>query len=229
MPALIPDPPDPRIVLGRMPVGRRVVVRRLIEDGARATDALGELVARDRDSVTVRTRRGTVRIALDEVVIAKEVPPDSAGVWRIPRFLRRARVAVLDLGCLRLSGYAVPSPAGSTASPTLALALVEELVSAGTPTFILTHGTDGPDEELTGRGLPHLIPLVVEVEELADPEPDHEWYARAHAEIERRLGRPVGRGEVHFTDARPAHIDAARGFGWQSRVFTLPPAPPDAT
>ena len=44
----------------------------------------------------------------------------------------------------------------------------------------------------------------------------------AHAEIERRLGRTVGRGEVHFTDDRPANVDAARVFGWQARVFTLP-------
>ena len=69
-------PSDPRARLARVPVGRRVVVRHLIEGGDRATDALGELVARDETAVTVRTRTQTVRIELDQVVAAKEVLAD---------------------------------------------------------------------------------------------------------------------------------------------------------
>lgn len=56
-----------------VPTGRRVVVRYLIEEGERATDALGKLTARDDDALTVETRRGPVRIALQDVVVAKEV------------------------------------------------------------------------------------------------------------------------------------------------------------
>lgn len=64
-----------RSTFDSVPVGQRVVVRYLIEDGERATDALGELTARDAASVTVQTRRGEVVIARSTIVAAKEVPP----------------------------------------------------------------------------------------------------------------------------------------------------------
>lgn len=66
-----------RVLLG-VPLGQRVVVRYLIEDGARATDALGELVDRDDHRLVVRTKRGEVAIALAAVVAAKPVPPPPA-------------------------------------------------------------------------------------------------------------------------------------------------------
>lgn len=59
----------------RLPApGHRVVVRYLLPDG-QATDALGELVSVTAEAVVVETRRGTVRIAGDTIVAAKEVPP----------------------------------------------------------------------------------------------------------------------------------------------------------
>jgi N-acetylglutamate synthase len=51
----------------------RAVVRRRIERGV--TDALGELVAMDEHTVSVRTRHGVEVINRTEVVAAKEVPP----------------------------------------------------------------------------------------------------------------------------------------------------------
>lgn len=60
-------------VLASVAVGERIVVRAHAGDGAR--DALGELVARTSDSVTVDTRRGLVEVALADVVAAKRVPP----------------------------------------------------------------------------------------------------------------------------------------------------------
>ena len=54
-------------------LGERVVVRAHEAGGAR--DALGDLVARTADSVTVDTRRGLVEVALEDVVAAKRVPP----------------------------------------------------------------------------------------------------------------------------------------------------------
>ncbi len=51
----------------------RIVLRHRA-DGA-LTDALGPLVALDASSLTVRTRRGPVRVLRDDVVAAKEVPP----------------------------------------------------------------------------------------------------------------------------------------------------------
>ncbi len=60
--------------LGALPLGTRIVVRHLLDTGS-ATDALGELVALDIDTCTVRTRRGDVVIALTSIVAAKPVPP----------------------------------------------------------------------------------------------------------------------------------------------------------
>ena len=174
-----------------------MVVRSLIEAGERATDALGELVARDEESVTVRTRRGEVRVELALVVAAKQVPASPAGVWRVAPFLRRGEVVVLGEGTLRT----VDGPVPATVS------LVEELRAAGTPVFTLgQHRTPA---------LPHLG---------GPGEPTVEMLALAHDEIEDRLGRRVGRARVHCTDARPDAVDAARVVGWQGRVFTPPPA-----
>lgn len=58
-----------------IPLGSRVVVRYLIEDGARATDALGYLLERTEDDVVVDTRRGPERVPLAQVLLAKPVPP----------------------------------------------------------------------------------------------------------------------------------------------------------
>lgn len=61
--------------LRAIPVGTRVVVRYLIEDGERATDALGELVERTEEHVVIRTRRGSEQVPLSRVLLAKPVPP----------------------------------------------------------------------------------------------------------------------------------------------------------
>ncbi|MBF0688886.1 MAG: hypothetical protein IR158_14110 [Cellulomonas sp.] len=73
------------------PTGTRVVVRRRRDDlppGAVTgalhggeppfTDVLGEVVAVDDDGLTVRTRRGDVRVPAQDVVRAKVVPPPPA-------------------------------------------------------------------------------------------------------------------------------------------------------
>ena len=56
------------------PVGQRVVVRYLLPTG-QATDALGELLSADASTVVVDGKRGVVRIAVADIVAAKEVPP----------------------------------------------------------------------------------------------------------------------------------------------------------
>ena len=53
--------------------GDRLVVRAHDGDGAR--DALGELLGRTPDSVTIDTRRGPAVVRLDDVVAARRVPP----------------------------------------------------------------------------------------------------------------------------------------------------------
>lgn len=72
--------------LRALPLGTRLVVRyRLHGEEHGATDALGELVAVDAVACTVATRRGEVRIALADIVAAKQVPPPPAPRLRASR------------------------------------------------------------------------------------------------------------------------------------------------
>ncbi|WP_062133973.1 putative acetyltransferase [Demequina aestuarii] len=57
--------------------GARVVVRYLIPTG-QATDALGELLSVDDETVVVDGVRGVERIAVGDIVAAKPVPPRPA-------------------------------------------------------------------------------------------------------------------------------------------------------
>ena len=54
--------------------GMRVVVRYRLPDG-RATDALGILLSADATHLVVDGKRGVERIAVDDVIAAKQVPP----------------------------------------------------------------------------------------------------------------------------------------------------------
>ncbi|CAN5845506.1 hypothetical protein BH24ACT8_BH24ACT8_19780 [soil metagenome] len=67
-----------RQMLAGVPIGARVVVRHLIEDGDRATDTLGPLLERTGTHLVVATRAGQVRVAVEDVVAAKAVPPAPA-------------------------------------------------------------------------------------------------------------------------------------------------------
>jgi len=67
----------PAELLRGIPIGTRVVVRYLLEDG-RATDALGHLRSRDAEHVIVETKRGLDTVVLATVIAAKEVPPPPA-------------------------------------------------------------------------------------------------------------------------------------------------------
>lgn len=63
--------------------GVRVVVRRVRDDAPQAgappyTDVLGDVVEVDDDGLTVRTRRGDVRVPAADVVLTKVVPPAPA-------------------------------------------------------------------------------------------------------------------------------------------------------
>lgn len=68
--------PAPDVVAragGGLPIGGRVTVRHRIPGGV--TDALGQLVDADPLALTVRTRRGDIRVPLANVTAAKQVPP----------------------------------------------------------------------------------------------------------------------------------------------------------
>jgi GNAT superfamily N-acetyltransferase len=66
--------------VSNLPLGSRVVVRWRLDSpdpatGASLTDAVGTLVDRDEDTVSVDTSRGRVTIRRDRITAAKEVPP----------------------------------------------------------------------------------------------------------------------------------------------------------
>lgn len=54
--------------------GSRVVVRYILPTG-QATDALGELLSADAETVVVDGKRGIETIAVGTIIAAKEVPP----------------------------------------------------------------------------------------------------------------------------------------------------------
>ncbi len=59
------------------PVGTRVVIRYRLPEGG-FSDALGDLVSADDATAVVVTRRGPVRVAAEDAVIGKPVPPPPA-------------------------------------------------------------------------------------------------------------------------------------------------------
>ena len=54
--------------------GHRVVVRYLLPSG-QATDALGELISADAETVVVDGKRGREHIPVRDIIAAMEVPP----------------------------------------------------------------------------------------------------------------------------------------------------------
>lgn len=68
------EPRDERGLISLPAPGSRVVVRYLISTG-QATDALGELLSIEDQTVVVNGVRGVERIAVADIVAAKEVPP----------------------------------------------------------------------------------------------------------------------------------------------------------
>jgi len=185
-----------------VPIGQRVTVRHRLGDG-RASDTVGRITASDDVAVTLQTRRGDVRIPLEVVLVHRVVQPVP---WRIARFLSRAEVAVLHVGTV-LRHLDATTP------------LLEDLRTAGTPTYLI-----GAEAELEAERLPSAAggSRAQFLSTGTLDQPTAETYARAHGELEKRLGRTVGVGLVHYTDERAEGVEGAREFGWQARIFTPP-------
>jgi len=90
-----PDPLD-----GLRPGMRAVVRRRIAGDTHGVTDALGEIVAMDGDTVSVRTGRGVQVIERASVVAAKEVPPRP-----VRRGAPHLAVSMQDLEAIMVEGW----------------------------------------------------------------------------------------------------------------------------
>lgn len=188
-----------------VPVGQRVTVRRRLED-AQSTDTVGVLTERDDESVTLETRQGPVRVTLSSVLTFRRVVE---APWRIATFLRRGKLAVLGLDTLL-------GPEAPTAD---VVELINELLAADTPVFLLTSDIEPAVSGLEALELGHLSPLLL-IPDLDQPGSD--VLALAHARVQDRLGEAVAAGDVHFTAADPHTVEAARQLGWQARIFTAP-------
>ena len=191
--------------LVNVPVGERVTVRRRAEDG-RPTDTVGVVSAKDEESVTLETRQGPVRVLLSTVEVFRVVIP---APWRIGNFLRRGEIAVLGFGTL----------VGAAAATEETAALIEQLLSAETPVFLLVDDADGATAELEHVGLGHLCGLLLSPDM---DQPGSDAMALAHARLQDQLGEVVAAGDVHFTAPDPHLVESARQLGWQARIFTPP-------
>lgn len=97
--------------------------------------------------------------------------------------------------------------------------LIEDLQGTHRSVFLFTNGTDNVPAELRQIGLGHLADVVLNSADFGVAKPHPGAYAAAHAEVERRLGRPIGRPAVVFTDDRLTNVTAATEFGWRAVHF----------
>lgn len=190
--------------LGAVATGQRVTVRRRVE--GRPTDTVGVVTGRDEESVTLETRQGPVRVLLSSVQVFRLVTP---APWRIANFLRRGEIAVLGLDT-------VLGPDSATVETA---ELIEQLLAADTPVFLLSATAEDAEIGLEAAGLGHLTTLVLSPDA---QQPGSDVLALAHARLQDQLGEVVAARDVHFTSADPVAVETARELGWQARIFTLP-------
>lgn len=188
-----------------VPLGQRVTVRRRSDDG-RPTDTVGVVTGGDEESVTLETRQGPVRVMLSTVQVFRLVIP---APWRIANFLRRGEIAVLGLDALL----------GPDAATTATTELIDQLLTAETPVFLLTDDADKAAVALEEVDLGHLGTLVLSP---GVDQPGSDMLALAHARLQDQLGEVIAAGDVHFSAADPHTVEAARQLGWQARIFTPP-------
>ena len=149
---------DPDPVAGLRP-GMRAVVRRRIENEVHGvTDALGEIVAMDAETVSVRTRDGVQVIDRATVVAAKEVPPRPARRGAPHRAISMddlERIMVEGwppLERAQLGGWLLRAGAGFTGRANSVLPL-------GDPGVSLPEAVDHCELWSDQRGLRHLFAL----------------------------------------------------------------------
>ena len=157
-----PDPLD-----GLRP-GMRVVVRRRIEHGV--TDALGDLVAADANTVSILTRRGLVVIDRAAVVAAKEVPPRPSrrGAAHLAISMHELERIMVDgwppVEREELGGWLLRAAAGFTGRANSVLPL-------GDPAMPGSDAIDRCESWYDERGLRHLFALFGPVGFAVDDDP----------------------------------------------------------
>jgi GNAT superfamily N-acetyltransferase len=148
--------------------GMRAVVRRRIEHGV--TDALGDLVAMDADTVSILTRRGLVVIDRAAVVAAKEVPPKPSrrGAAHLAISMHDLERIMVDgwppIDREQLGGWLLRAAAGFTGRANSVLPL-------GDPGMAVSDAVDRCETWYDERGLRHLFALFGPAGFAADDDP----------------------------------------------------------
>ncbi len=137
--------------------GSRVVVRRRLDvpdpsTGATLTDVVGDLVAADDASLTIRTRRGMQVVERGSVVAAKVVPPRP-----VRRGAPHRALGVQDLERVKVGAW--PAPESARLGDWLLRAggglthRANSVLAIGTPGAPLAHAVDRVEEWYAARGL----------------------------------------------------------------------------
>jgi len=134
----------------------RAVVRHRIDDGV--TDALGDVVAIDAETISVRTRLGVVTVERVAVVAAKEVPPKPSrrGAAHLAISMEDLERIMADgwppLERAELGGWLLRAAGGFTGRANSVLPL-------GNPGVPLSEAVDRCESWYEERGLRHLFCL----------------------------------------------------------------------
>lgn len=208
----------------RLRPGMRAVVRQRIEHGV--TDALGDIVAMDADTVSVRTRSGLVVIDRAAVVAAKEVPPRTTrrGAPHLAISMDDLERTMVDgwppIERAELGGWLLRAAAGFTSRANSVLPL-------GNPGVPLSAAVDHCESWYDERGLQRLFSLFGPAGFAVDDDPlGRELLARAYEPFKNTMVLTASTGTLppevtHASGARvrlelmpsPAWWNAWAGHG----------------
>ncbi|HSF98697.1 MAG TPA: GNAT family N-acetyltransferase [Ornithinibacter sp.] len=145
-------------------VGSRVVVRHVLPQpdaltGATLTDVVGDLVAQDADTLTVRTRRGVVAVPRHLVTALKEIPPTPSRRGSPHRALSVEDLQRVMVGAWpameteRLGDWVLRASRGFTQR-------ANSVVTAGSPGIPIPAALDAVERWYGARGLPANLTLA---------------------------------------------------------------------
>jgi len=182
--------------------GMRAVVRKRIEHGV--TDALGDVVAIDEDTISVRTRLGLVVIDRAAVVAAKEVPPRSTrrGAPHLAISMDDLERIMVDgwppIERAELGGWLLRAAAGFTGRANSVLPL-------GDPGVPLSTAVDSCESWYDDRGLRRLFCLFGPEGFTVDDDPlGRELLARGYVPFKNTMVMTASTAALQPEVARPS-------------------------
>lgn len=196
--------------------GMRAVVRKRIEHGV--TDALGDIEAIDKDTVSVRTRSGLVVIERAVVVAAKEVPPRTTR-----RGAPHLAISMDDLERIMVEGWP-PIEQAALGGWLLRAAAgfsgrANSVLPLGDPGVPLSAAVDRCESWYDDRGLRRLFSLFGPAGFTVDDDPlGRELVARAYEPFKNTMVLTASTAALqpevtHVSGAR-VHLDAVPSPAW---------------